>query len=71
MELVEVLADVAADITVKILVEILAKVFVELTSEMELARTEPEAQVKIRQLKAWVEIQQLKELEVLLVAVYY
>ena len=32
--------------------EILAEVLVELAGETELARTEPEAQVKIRQLKA-------------------
>jgi hypothetical protein len=49
--------------------EILAEVLVELAGETELARTEPEARVEIRQLEARVEIQQLEELEVLLVAV--
>ena len=37
--------------------EILAEVLVELTGETELAWTEPEAQVEIRQLKVQVEIQ--------------
>ena len=60
------------------------EVLAELASKTELARTEliwtklmrtklvqtkPEAQVKIRQLKIQVKIQQLKELKVLLIAV--
>ena len=49
--------------------EILAEVLVELAGETELAQTEPKARVEIRQLEAQVEIQQLKELKVLLIAV--
>ena len=51
--------------TIKAATEIL----VELTSETKLAWTEPKVQIKIQQLEAWVEIQQLKELEVLLIAI--
>ena len=51
--------------------EAAAEVLVKLAGETELARTEPEAQVEIRQLEAQVEIQQLKELKVLLVAIHY
>ena len=51
--------------------EILTEVLIELAGETKLARTEPKAQVKIRQLKVRVKIQQLKELEVLLIAVRY
>ena len=49
--------------------EAAAEVLVKLAGETELARTEPEARVKIRQLEARVKIQQLEELEVLLIAV--
>ena len=52
-------------------IEILAEVLIKLASETKLARTEPKAWVKIRQLKVWVKIQQLKEFKVLLIAVYY
>ena len=61
----EVLAEVAAEATA----EILAEVLVELTSRTELVRTELVARVEIRQLEAQIEIQQLEELEVLLIAV--
>jgi hypothetical protein len=54
------LAEVLTDITTEILVEVLAKIA---------SGTELETQVKIRQLKVWVKIQQLKELKVLLIAV--
>ena len=62
MELAELFVDVAVDVAVEILVEVLAKI----AGGMEL-----EAQVKIWQLKARVEIQQLEELKVLLIAVHY
>jgi hypothetical protein len=65
----------ALRLSIEVLMEILAaEVLVELASETELAqmklvRTEPVAQVEIRQLEVRVEIQQLEELEVLLIAV--
>ena len=52
-------------------VEAAAEVLIKLAGEIKLVRTEPEAQVKTQQLKARVEIQQLKELKVLLIVVYY
>ena len=61
MELAEVLTDIAADIIAEILVEVLTKIA---------GGTELEAQVKIQQLKTWVEIQQLEELKVLLIAIH-
>ena len=50
--------------------EILTEVLVELASETKLTRTEPKAQVEIRQLEVQIKIQQLKELKVLLIAIH-
>ena len=50
--------------------KVTAEVLVELINKTELARTEPEVQVKIQQLEVQVKIQQFKEFKVLLIAIH-
>ena len=60
----------AAEVVADVVAEVLADVAADIAADIA-GRTELEARVEIRQLKAQVEIRQPEELEVLLVAVCY